>query len=158
MSDRPPRDDDTPTPDVADRAELTSPSGTAVPVDISRDLQARLTWVVLLAGPVIWATHFMVVYLVAEAGCTGTGDGLERLDPPVPAVVTGVATVLAVAACLAIGVWAWNRTAGRPAGEAATDPAATERHQSLAKVGGLLAGLSAIAILFVGAMAVWLPC
>ena len=153
------RDDDaTTTPDVADQAELTAPSGTPVPVDITRDLQARLTWVVLLAGPVIWATHFLVVYLVAEAGCNGVGDGLERLGPPVPSIVTGVATVVAVAACLAVGIWAWNRTAGRPTGVAATDPAATDRHQALARIGGLLAGLSTIAIVFVGAMAVWLPC
>ena len=29
--------------------------------------------VVFLGGPVIWFSHFMVVYLVAEAGCTGGG-------------------------------------------------------------------------------------
>ncbi len=148
----PPRDD------VPDAEELTSPSGTAVPVDITRDLQARVQWVVLLAGPVIWLLHFSVVYLVAEAGCNGAGDGLEVFGPPVPAWTTLVATLVAAPACIAVAWWAWNRIPGGPGGEAATDPNAHERHKVLSAIGALLALLSLAAVLFVAAAAVWLPC
>jgi uncharacterized protein (DUF2267 family) len=41
-----------------------------------------------VAGPVIWSVHFMLVYLVVEAGCSGDGPGLRLFDPPVPTVVT----------------------------------------------------------------------
>ena len=149
---------DGPNADAPDRAELTSPSGTPVPVDITRDLEARTQWVLLLAGPVIWLTHFAVVYLVAEAGCHGDGQGLDLFDPPVPVVVTLVATLLAATACLAVAYRSWSRIPRGPAGTAATDPAAHERQRVLSTVGGLLALLSAVGVLVVAAPAVWLPC
>ena len=147
-----------PDRDVPDAEELTSPSGTPVPVDITRDLESRTQWVVLLAGPVIWFTHFMVVYLVAEAGCNGAGDGLEVLGPPVPAWTTLIATLVAAPACLAVAWRGWNRIPGGPGGEAATDANAHERHRVLSTIGALLALLSLAAVLFVAATAVWLPC
>ena len=150
--------DDTPRRDAPDAEELTSPSGTPVPVDITRDLQSRVQWVVLLAGPVIWLAHFSIVYLVAEAGCNGAGDGLEAFGPPVPAWTTLVATLVAVPACLAVAWWGWNRIASGPTGEAATDPGAHERHRVLSTIGAMLALISLAAVLFVAATAVWLPC
>ena len=39
-----------------------------------------------VAGPVIWSVHFLLVYLVTEAGCSGDGPGLRLFDPPVPKV------------------------------------------------------------------------
>lgn len=134
-----------------DSGALTAPEGTPVAVDITRDIRARATWVVLLAGPVIWFIHFMVVYMVAEAGCTGSGPGLRVLDPPVPATVTIVATVVAVIACLGCAGWALRRSrAGREEGDAAHEAGARGRHRELAFVGMLLSLLSAIAVLFVG--------
>ena len=147
-----------PGADVPDAEEMTGPGGTPVPVDITRDLESRPTWLVLLGGPVIWAVHFIVVYLVAEAGCTGSGPGLEAFDPPVPATTTLVATVLAVVGCLGVGLWGWRRSRGLPEGVAADEPAARERHRVLSLAGVLLAGLSLLAVLFVAAPAVWLPC
>lgn len=133
---------------------LTAPEGTPVAVDITRDLRARDTWVVLLAGPVIWFAHFMVVYMVAEAGCTGSGPGLHLLDPPVPATVTVVATIIAVVACLGFAGWSFRRSrTGIPDGEADDEVAARGRHRELAFVGMLLSLLSALAVLFVGAPA-----
>lgn len=153
-----PRGDAAPNADAPDKEELTSPSGTPVAVDITRDLQARTTWVVLLAGPVVWAVHFVVVYLVAEAGCTGSGPGLEAFGPPVPSVVTFVATVVAVLACLGVGGWAWRLRGRGPGGLAADESAAVERNRALMTIGLLLALLSAVAVIFVAAPAVWLPC
>lgn len=152
------RGDDQPNTDAPDKEELTSPSGTPVAVDITRDLQARATWVVLLGGPVVWALHFVVVYLVAEAGCTGSGPGLDAFDPPVPSVVTLVATVVAVLACLGVGAWAWRLRARGPGGLASDEAAAVERNRTLMMAGLLLALLSAMAVVFVAVPAVWLPC
>ena len=166
MNDEAPRPDDPgpadeasdPHADTPDRAELTAPSGTPVPVDITRDLQARTQWIVLLAGPVIWFAHFCVVYLVAEAGCNGAGQGLDVFGPPVPAVVTLVATLIAAPACLGLAYWAWRRIPRGPARDAATDTAVREREGVLSAIGGLLALLSLAGVLFVAAPAVWLPC
>lgn len=119
----------------------TSAAGTPYPVDLSRDRRARTTWVVFLAGPVIWFGHFMVVYLVAEAGCTGGGHGLELFDPPVPRVLTLVATAAAVLACLGSAAWAHRRWRGD--GE-------------LAFPGMLLSLLSAVTVLGVGLSAAFL--
>lgn len=141
-----------------DSGALTAPEGTPVAVDISRDIRARSTWLALLAGPVIWFVHFMVVYLVAEAGCTGSGPGLVVFEPPVPAVVTVAATVVALVACLGFARWALHRARrGTPEGEADDETAARGRHDELASIGVLLSLLSAAAVLFVAAPVVVFP-
>ncbi len=147
----------------------TSTGGTPVAVDVTADHQARRTWVVLLGGPVVWFGHFMVVYLVAEAGCTGDGPGLDLFDPPVPVVTTAAATVVAAFACLAVAVWAWRRwRAAAPddphaaSDVAAPDPGEPTTHDAggaLSRIALLLAVLSLVAVLFVGVPALWLgPC
>ncbi|HZA00218.1 MAG TPA: hypothetical protein VE575_15770, partial [Acidimicrobiales bacterium] len=72
----------------------TGVGGTPFAVDLAEDRRDRIVWVVFLAGPVTWLAHFVLVYLVAEAGCTGGGPGLEAFDPPVPRAVTLAATVV----------------------------------------------------------------
>lgn len=86
----------------------TGAAGTPVAVDVSRDRLTRIGWVVLLGGPVIWFAHFMVVYLVAEAGCAGGGPGLRAFNPPVPKAVTLAGTAVAAASCLAVAIWAYR--------------------------------------------------
>lgn len=141
--------------------------GTPAAVDLQVDQQARLGWVVLLLGPVVWFGHFMLVYLVAEAGCTGDGPGLRLFDPPVPVVTTLVATVLAVAVCAAGAVWAWRlwrrNLVAVPAADDTTDlPAEFDderRRGSLAFMGLLLSAFSAVAVMFTGVPALVLgPC
>ncbi|MDP9021818.1 MAG: hypothetical protein M3N57_03790 [Actinomycetota bacterium] len=144
------------------------PHGTPVPVDLSADRAVRLTWAVFITGPIVWITHFMVVYLVAEAGCTGGGEGLRIFDPPVPVLTTLVATVIAVALCVAATVWAYREWRASEDQLAAAPDAATElsgefdddrRRGSLAFAGFLLSAFSVVAVLFVGAPALVLgPC
>ena len=95
---------------------------------------ARVVWVVFLGGPVIWFAHFMLVYLVAEAGCTGDGPGLDAVRPPVPDAVTLAATAVAARraawACAAVGLPAVAAGGGpgrrrRAAGSPATWPTPT---------------------------------
>ncbi|MDQ4096660.1 MAG: hypothetical protein M3144_02160 [Actinomycetota bacterium] len=139
--------------------------GTPLAVDVSRDRLTRVGWVVLLGGPVIWFSHFMFVYLVAEAGCTGDGPGLGAFDPPAPSVVTLAATALAAVGCLALAAWAYRRWIAAQHGPAADDPGGLagdhEEHQrggTLAFASLLLALFSFVAVLFVGLPALVLEC
>ena len=140
----------------------TAAGGTPFAVDVSADRRDRIAWVAFLAGPVLWFMHFVVVYLVAEAGCTGDGPGLELLDPPVPETVTLLATAVAVPACLAVAFWShrrWRAATGdaRPAGLPDLAAGDGSGRGTLAFAGMLLSVLSAIAVLAVGLPALFLP-
>lgn len=144
---------------------MTAESGTPVPADVSRDRLTRIGWVVFLGGPVVWFTHFMVVYLVAEAGCTGEGPGLRAFDPPVPATVTLAATAVAAAGCLAFAVWGYRRWVDSRQGLAADEaPELSGSYQerdrggTMAFASLLLALLSLVAVLFVGLPALVFEC
>ena len=140
----------------------TSAAGTPFAVDLSRDRQARGMWLVFLGGPLLWFAHFMFVYLVAEAGCSGDGPGLDLFDPPVPRTATLVATALAAAACLLMAVWAlrrWRTATQEPAPDA-DDRTSTGNQPAggtLPGAGFLLASFSFVAIVFTGLPAAFLP-
>lgn len=124
----------------------TAARGTATPVDVAVDPRARTSTVVLLAGPLIATLYFAVVYLVTEAGCSADGPGLDALDPPVPTVVTLVATGVAALACAATAAWGyrrWRRRAGEPS-ELLVD------REPFAFLGFLLSLLSLVTVLMVG--------
>lgn len=123
----------------------TAASGTAFPVDFTRDRRARITWLLFLAGPVIWISHFMLVYLVAEAGCTSGGPGFEVFDPPVTVIVTLVATAVATAACGLFAFWAYRRWQ-----YSRSDPDHDDGRTGMAHAGMLLSLLSIFAILLEG--------
>jgi hypothetical protein len=129
--------------------------GTPFAVGLSLDRRARTTIAMFLAGPVIWSAHFLLVYLVAEAGCTGGGPGLQRFDPPVPTVVTLVATAVAALACLAAAAWNYRRW--RASQHEAGDLGQPGRGGSLAFAGFLLSLLGMVTVLFVGLPALALP-
>ncbi len=127
----------------------TAAEGSPVAVDVSRGRGARVTLAVFVAGPVIWSAHFLLVYLVVEAGCTGDGPGLRVFDPPMPTVVTLIATAVAAAASLWVALWAYRRWR---ANDQEHDPGG-----SLAFAGFLLSLLSFVSVLFVGLPALFLP-
>jgi hypothetical protein len=133
----------------------TAVDGTPFAVAVSGDRRARTTIAMFVAGPVIWSAHFLLVYLVAEAGCTGGGPGLRLFDPPVPTAVTLVATAVAALACLASA--AWNHRRWRASRHEAGDPGQPDRGGSLAFAGFLLSLLGAVTVLFVGLPALALP-
>lgn len=139
-----------------DQGARTPGRGTPVAADASASPRARGTLALFVAGPVIWTVHFMVVYLVVEAGCTGEGPGLGRLGPPVPTVVTLAATVVAVVACLACSGWAHRRWRADQAAVAGS-PEPREGGGSLAFMGMVLSLLGVVVVLFVGLPALVLP-
>lgn len=103
-------------------------------------------WVVVLGGPVVWITHFMAVYLAAEAVCTPDRVGGEQpwSDGTLIAFVVA-ATVVAVLLCVVGGLYSYRRM--RREGPA------------LWWVGLLLAAGSAASIVAVGVSAVLVgPC
>lgn len=141
-------------PDRGDGA-VTQPTGTPMAVDVESDPRTRRAIGRFVAGPIIWIGHFMLVYLVAEAGCTGSGPGMEVFAPPVPTVVTIVATVVAAASCLVLA-WAEHRR-WRGGREVAARTAGGEPEMADAAPGGplafagvLLALVSFVAVVFVG--------
>lgn len=150
--------------DVPDGSR-TGAGGTPVAVDVSGDRPARVSWVVFLGGPVIWITHFMVVYLVVEAGCSGDGPGLDAFDPPVPSGVTLGATAVAALVCLAFAAWSYRRwravTEGRTPEDADDVPGPVhdgDRGATINFAGLLLSLFSFVAVLFVGLPAMVFEC
>lgn len=137
----------------------TAAEGTPFAVAVSGDRRARMTVAVFLAGPVIWSAHFLLVYLVVEAGCSGGGPGLRLFDPPVATVVTLVATAVAALACLASAGWGYRRWRASQQ-EAAEEAGVLGGHDlggSLAFAGFLLSLLGLVTVLFVGLPALVLP-
>lgn len=136
----------------------TAGKGTPVAVDVGGNPRARASIALFVAGPVIWSAHFMLVYLVVEAGCTGDGAGLRLFDPPVPTVVTLSATAVAALACLACAGWGyrrWRAEQNERADGAGLEP--PDRGGSLAFAGFLLSLLGLVEVLFVGLPALVLP-
>lgn len=128
----------------------TASRGTPAPVDVSVDARAVTAVVVFLAGPVISSVHFLLVYLVVEAGCTGDGPGLSVFDPPVPTVVTLVATAVAALACAATAWWGLARWRAhrRVRPDAGTEELVDR--QPLAFGGFVLSLLGLVTVLLVG--------
>ena len=153
-------------PDGPRRGEpaKTAVQGTPFAVDVSADRRARAAIALFLAGPVIWSVHFMVVYLVTEAGCSTDGPGMRLFNPPVPTITTLVATAIAAVACLAtaaVGYRRW-RTSRHDAGEEGEDGHGLpldpkDRIGLLAFVGFLMSLLGFVTVLFVGLPALVLP-
>lgn len=143
-------------PPVA-RQTATGTKGTSAGVDVTLDPRARTTVVVGLAGPVLSSVHFLLVYLVTEAGCTGDGPGLDLVDPPVPTVVTLVATAVFAVVCGGSALWAYRRW--RPRQQPGATPAydTLVDRQPLSFVGFLLSLLGLVTVLFVGLPALFLP-
>jgi hypothetical protein len=135
----------------------TAGEGTPFAVDVSRDRRSRWALFMFVSGPVIWSVHFMLVYLVTDAGCSGDGPGLRLFDPPVPKAVTLAATAAGAAAALACATWwyrRWRASEREPvAGEAADHAGGLtdrDRGGTLEFAGFLLSLLSVVTILFVG--------
>ena len=116
-----------------------------------------------LAGPVIWATHFMAVYLLGEALCVA-GVHAPLFGLPALSTLTLIATIVAVAVSVFTTRWAYQRWRASEVGwdesgaRARAASAGRDQEGQLALAGFLLGVLFAIAIAFVGVPAAVLAC
>lgn len=140
------------------RGSRTAGKGTATPVRLSADSRSLVNLALFVAGPLIWTSHFLIVYLVAEAGCSGDGGGLNLFDPPVPTTVTLAATAVGAIASLVTARWSYRRWRGtrKETSENGTDLHLTDG-AALAFGGYLLSLLAFIVVLFVGLPALVVP-
>jgi len=106
----------------------------------------------LTFGPAIWMAHFLLCYATASIWCAkvaGAGGALGTL----PGWIAGY-TIAALIAIVLVGRDGWRRHTHGGGGETPHDQdTAEDRHRFLGFATFLLAGLSAVATLYVGAAA-----
>lgn len=124
--------------------------------DPARNRPSRTTWILFLAGPVIWYGHFWLVYLLAEAICDAGGFDTRWLGLRPLSFVTVATTAIAAGVTLVFTAWAWRRF--RHGGQH-PDSGVAESETALAFTGALLGLVFFVSILFVGVPALFLrPC
>lgn len=107
----------------------------------------------LIVSPIIWAIHFLATYLTAAIWCAKFANSNRPFDEV--RVAIGVFTVIALAGIFVNG-WGGYRH-HKFGGESVPhdDDTPEDRHRFLGFATLLLAGLSAVATLFVAAVAVF---
>jgi hypothetical protein len=106
----------------------------------------------MVGGPLVWATHFLAVYVFTALACAFRFADREFLGTSVVTSLTAIATLLALAALAWLGRLAWGRYLG-------ADGAGHARHRFFALVALLLCVLSAIGVAYAGlALLMLSPC
>lgn len=105
---------------------------------ISRD-----SLVGMVGGPLIWAAHFLVVYVFTALACAFRFADRVFLGTSVVTSLMVIATLLALAALAWLGRLAWGRYRGAGGPE-------RSRHRFFALVTLLLCVLSAIGVAYAG--------
>ena len=108
----------------------------------------------LASGPTVWALHFLLCYGTVAVWCAKVAEA----DGPLGLARAAVAvyTVLALGAIAAIGVHGYRRHSYGDASVPHDYGTAADRHRLLGFATSLLAGLSFIATVFVGAAAAFI--
>ncbi len=117
--------------------------------DDSDELPERTWYLVLLAlGPAVWAIHFVVTYATVSVWCARLVERSGSVAPVRSAVIWYTAG--ARVAIVLIGWSGYKRHSygGQPPPH--EEDTAGDRHRFLGLATALLAGLSAIATMFVG--------
>ena len=113
-------------------------------------------WAVLLAGPVVGMTYFWVVYLLAEASCSGDLEllGTATLRTTVLAVTAGAIALFVAYAWRARRLWVAPGSADVGAGGIGAGDGADDRRQNrrfLLVTGSMLLGMFGLFALFIAA-------
>ena len=109
---------------------------------------------IITAGPLVWAAHFLLCYVTAAVWCAKQPVALE----PIAGVRAAVAifTALALGAIAVIG-WIGYRAHRLGAGELPHDADTPEdRHRFMGFATLLLSGLSALAVVYAALVAVFI--
>jgi uncharacterized membrane protein YhaH (DUF805 family) len=105
----------------------------------------------LIIGPMVWAVHLLIVYIMAAIACAHGFFDDEILGIRIVQLIGGAATLLALALILDALVLSWRRWRGRPFdGEPAPLPPhdgadVASRRRFMAYAGVLLSGIALIA-------------
>ena len=116
-----------------------------------RSRSSTATWMMLLAGPMVWYFYFWIVYLLAEGACQLDGLKFGLLGLPAVSTVTlaftlGASTLVTIAARRSYQEW----KDGSPA---------IDDDRGLALAGLLLSGIFLVSILATGLPALAMePC
>jgi len=103
----------------------------------------------LIAGPTIWAAHFLFCYISAAIFCAKSAD--PTADFQILRIVIGVATVVALIGIAIAGTQAvddWRRALN--AEWAADEDSLQIRRRFVGRAAFLLSGFSAVATVYVG--------
>ncbi|MGZ8972715.1 hypothetical protein [Methylomagnum sp.] len=68
----------------------------------------------MLSGPIVWGAHFLFVYVFSALAVARQFHGVSWLGAGLVSWAVGLATVLAVAAIVALVFPAWRRVRERP--------------------------------------------
>ncbi|MDT8387821.1 MAG: hypothetical protein RQ736_09915 [Thiogranum sp.] len=117
--------------------------------EASPDVKDSL-WI-LVAGPVIWAGHFLLSYITAAVWCAKVAGPLGLLGAA--RIAIGIYTLVALIAIAVLMISIWRRHDLRSASASHGEDTAADRHQFLGFAAVLLAGLSFVATLYVGSVA-----
>jgi hypothetical protein len=125
---------------------------------LEQDGRAGLTlWLGLLAGPIVYSLHFIVIYLLVETACKA--DLLRFTWFGLDGIAVWVVALTAIA-CLATGfsaiiaLWNWRR--GRPPSGRPSEQRKEETAPLMALAGLWLSVYFTVAILLTGLPAVFL--
>ena len=116
---------------------------------MTQDVKRRESLWTPIVAPVIGAVHFMACYIWAAMACGRSGAGLDQLRTAL--------TVMTVVACAAIAwllVYGFRRHGSRLPDRPNDDGTIEDRSRFMALTTMLLAAMSLIATVFVGAAAV----
>jgi hypothetical protein len=114
---------------------------------------SRRLWTDLLVGPVVWAVHFLVVYVLAEAVCMGGRIAFPLIDGTVLNLIILAVTVAALGLVVWRGLPSYRAWRGSPSGRDVRSStgrwAAEDRTAFMALAGFLLSGFFTLVILLV---------
>jgi hypothetical protein len=106
---------------------------------------------VLIAGPTIWAVHFVASYAIASIYCARVGRSAP-LDPVTNPIL--VLAGIALAGIVAIGIWGYRRhRKGERPDIPHTADTDLDRHRFVGFAVLLLCGLSGIAVVYTALVA-----
>jgi hypothetical protein len=107
----------------------------------------------LVISPAVWAMHFMLCYVTAAIWCAKSASRDVSLDP-----VRWAIAAFTVIALIAIALNGWQGYRAHRAGDSDLphdDDTPADRHRFLGYATALLAGLSGVAVIYAGIVALF---
>jgi hypothetical protein len=121
---------------------------------MARLAEQHQSFIVLAGSPLVWAAHFMLCYVTASVWCAKQDSALVSLM-----TVRTTIAIYTAAALAGIAVIGWMGYRAHSFGGASAphdDDSPADRHRFLGFATLLLSGLSALAVVYAGLVAVFI--